>query len=116
MLEIFDNIDEFLLNASEHEFLLVIYGVILYHSIWYSISKDKFNAKDRSFRFWHWLKQHSDNIWVTFLVGLLVIVFDDEIIELIDIDETNRFHSLIYLGAGPFSDLLRELVSKLGRK
>ena len=116
MLEIFDTIDNFLLGAQQHEFLLVIYGVILYHSIWYSISKDKFNAKDKSFRFWHWLKLHSDNIWVSFLVGMLVIIFDDEIVELIDMEETNRFHSLIYLGAGPISDLLRELVSKLVRK
>lgn len=113
MIEILDSIDEFLLNAQQHEFLLVLYGVILYHSVWYSISKDKFNAKDKSFRFLHWLKLHSDNIWVTFLVGMLVIIFDDELIELIDIDETSRFHSLIYLGAGPISDILRELVRKL---
>ena len=79
-------------------------------------SQQKFNAKNKSFRFLHWLRLHSDNIWVTFLAGMLVIIFDDEIVELIDIDETNRFHSLIYLGAGPISDILRELVKKVMKK
>ena len=113
MMEFFDKIDEFLLGAQQHEFLLVCYGIVIYFSIYYSMAKDKFNAKDRSFRFLHWLKLHSDNIWVTFLVGMLIIIFDDEIVTLLDIDELNQFHTLIYLGSGPLSDLLRRLIKKL---
>ena len=113
MMEFFDKIDNFLLGAQQHEFLLVVYGVILYFSIYYSLAKDKFNAKDKSFRFFHWLRQHSDNIWVTFLTGMLIIIFDDEIVEMLDIEQTNKFHTLIYLGSGPISDMLRRIVKKL---
>ena len=113
MMEFFDHIDEFLLGAQQHEFLLVCYGIILYFSIYYSMAKDKFNAKDKSFRFFYWLRLHSDNIWVTFLVGLLIIVFDDEIVDLIQVEAVDKFHTLIYLGSGPLSDLLRRLIKKL---
>lgn len=110
-MEFFDALDEVLINLSRHEFIVMCYGLVLYFSIWYSITKDKFNAKDESFRFFHWLKQHSDNIWTALVVGMGTIIFDDEVIVLFGGD-LEKHHSLVYLMGGPLSDRLRILFIK----
>ena len=103
MLDWLDAIDEFWLNAADHEFLMVCLGCLVYWLIRWSINN---NIRIR-------------DIYASFAVGLLTVVFDDEILSFAQ-DESGkdleRFHHLVYISGGPIFDLLKQGIKKLTKK
>ena len=102
-MDFLDKIDEFWLNAGDHEFLLVVLGCVVYWLIRWTIV-NQIRIRD---------------IYATFAVGLLTIVFDDEILGLFQ-EETDqdleRFHHLVYISGGPLTHLLQQGLKKLMKK
>lgn len=102
-MEILDKIDEFWLNAADHEFIMVVMGCLVYWLIRWTIVN---NIRVR-------------DIYATFAVGLLTITLDDEILALFQ-EETGRdperFHHLVYISGGPIFDLLKQGIRKLIKK
>ena len=103
MIDFLDKIDDFWLNAADHEFLMVVLGCLVYWLIRWSI-RNNIRIRD---------------IYASFAVGLLTVVFDDEILAFAQEEadqDLERFHHLVYISGGPLFDLLKQGIKKLTRR
>lgn len=105
--------DFFLNKVVLHHFWLVLYGIIGWWLILWSIAKSRHDNKNGRFVFKHWWRKYYDEFVVTLFVGLSFIIFDDEIKELIkDITDYDlEYQEYHYLLAAPVTDIFYKLVS-----
>lgn len=104
-------------QAVQHEYLLAVYGVVVYFAILFSLSKDKYDSAHKRFKFKEWWRRHNDNLLVTLMIVPLVVVFDDEIIGLVNAhtEKDIQMGRMVYLLAGPITNLLYKAITKLRR-
>jgi len=104
-----------------HEFVLAVYGAVLYYVVVWSMSRNRIqkenelNGTRKKFKFKVWFNNHYDEMFVTLGIVPLVVIFDDEIIHLYnntmehDIKGIGR---LVYLSSGPLTNLVYSGIKK----
>jgi hypothetical protein len=84
-------------HVTQHPFVLSLGGLVFWFALKYSIAKNKKRVKN----FRHYLKESADEILVSSIGGLCFIVFDDEILLLINhylnYDVPIEVHNALYL-------------------
>ena len=101
---------EFLTETIGHEYFIMLYGLVGWFLLdWsYCISKKKWATSK-------WWAESKDEVIVGLWFGPGMIIFDDEIISVIeyfynaDVFHTDEFHFMFYLGAGPFAESMYKL-------
>lgn len=101
------------LEITGHEYILALYGVIGWYLILFSIQRNRANNK---LTFAQWRHNNLDEILVTVWIAPLLVIFDDETIALIekyagDYFDTDEFHYLVYLLAGPATDAVYRIIN-----
>jgi len=90
-----------------HEVILTFLGLSLWFGFKYKMYKQPFDDQHKKARFKQWRQEESDDIFIAFIIGCLLVMLDDEILVGLNI-ESNKFHDAVYLIGGPFSDLMFE--------
>lgn len=91
-----------------HHFWLVMYGIIGYFLILWTIAKSRAQGHFKASKWW---RHNYDEIIVTIFIGLSFIIFDDEVEEILkDFGYIIDFKTYHYLMAGPVTDLLIKTV------
>jgi len=97
----------------EQEFFTVMFGIVLFFSIQWMLDSDHRKEDRPTFR--AWLRQQSQEMWVVFLMGFVLISLDDWVVEVIN-SEYNRSFTVgtwVYLLSGPATLCAVKVVKKL---
>ena len=100
----------------QHEYLLSVYGVLVWYAIMFSMSKDKYDKEAKKFKFRKWWSSNNDNVFVTILFSPLTVIFDDEIVSIYNrmaTDPLEGVNNLVYISAGPLVSLIFMGIKKL---
>jgi len=95
-----------------HEYFLVIYGIIVYFTILYSIEKTR---KGKVFT-WKWFKnEYKDDLFGALMIAPLIVAFDDEMLNWYNnlFEKDIAFGKWFYLCAGPIFNILLTAVKRM---
>ena len=99
------------INALQHPFFMVIFGILFWFTFLWSVKRNKFKEKKISF----WADQ-KDEILVTLMFGFMFLVWDDEILQAYydatDKEGSPELKIYYYLLVGPAVDRLYWLYKK----
>jgi len=90
-----------------HEVFLMTLGLGLWYAISWKRFKTPFDKRHEKASFKQWRQEESDDIILSLLVGCVLIMLDDEILEALNM-EGEKFHDAVYLTGGPVADMLYE--------
>ena len=103
-----------------HEYLLAVYGVLVWYAILFSMQKDKVDKSEKKISFrkilTSWWAKNNDNVFVTMLFAPLTVIFDDEILAVynqMSDDPLEGVNNLVYISAGPLVSVIFIGIKKL---
>jgi len=113
-----DHILDAILNNLSHPFFMVIFSIALTFGVKWSVKKSKFDSKFRFFQ------DQKDEMVVTLILGLMLLIWDDELITAWLFLEAyfkgeeydhapQEFHTFYYFLVGPAGDRIIWLYQKI---
>jgi hypothetical protein len=102
-------------SVIKHEYFLVLYGVILYFTVLYSIDTSRLGKR---FTWKNFKAQYKDEFILAMMFAPLMVAFDDEMLGWYNnvFEKDIEFGKWFYLMAGPLVTLIVKAVKKFRGK